>query len=227
MKSPTPLVSPTNSSPSPLVIVSSHHMLTLIVSQFLRHDRSMSPILLSSSSILSTASPVSSLSPDIGTVITQSSSTSASILEFPLSSPTPTSESSSHHPMVTRLWAGICKLKNILSLSMSFHPSSISPKLPQKPCCFSQAIKDPKWQTAMSNVLLASNTWTLVPPPHKNVVGCKWIYPVKYKSDSTVECFNARLVAQGFKQKAGIDYTETFSPVVKSTTIRFVLSLTI
>ena len=58
-------------------------------------------------------------------------------------------------------------------------------------------------------------------------MGCKWIYRIKYNVDGFVDKFKARLVAQGFTQTTGIDYFETFSSVVKSSTIRIILTLVV
>ncbi|GMP92481.1 hypothetical protein CsSME_00042697 [Camellia sinensis var. sinensis] len=60
-----------------------------------------------------------------------------------------------------------------------------------------------------------TSTWELVPlPAGKNLVGCKWIYKVKTRSDDSLERYKARLVAKSFSQEYGIDY-ETFAPVAK------------
>ena len=76
------------------------------------------------------------------------------------------------------------------------------------------------------DALVKNGTWELVPPDSStNVVGCKWIFRIKRKSDGSLDKFKARLVAKGFNQRPGVDYFETFSPVIKPTTVRLVLSI--
>ncbi|WVZ91848.1 hypothetical protein U9M48_037970 [Paspalum notatum var. saurae] len=74
--------------------------------------------------------------------------------------------------------------------------------------------------------LLANQTWDLVPPPPGgNVVTGKWIWMHKRRADGTLDLYKARWVLRGFTQRPGVDYDETFSPVVKPATVRTVLSL--
>jgi len=76
------------------------------------------------------------------------------------------------------------------------------------------------------NSLIANNTLDLVlPSTNANVTGCRWVYKVKQKFDGSLDCYKARLVAQGYNKKHGLDYDQTFSPVVKPVTIRTVFAL--
>ncbi|GBN12713.1 Retrovirus-related Pol polyprotein from transposon TNT 1-94 [Araneus ventricosus] len=73
--------------------------------------------------------------------------------------------------------------------------------------------------------LQKNETWKLVTPPSgKKVIGCRWTFKAKYDSKGNIERYKARLVAQGFSQKFGTDYDETFAPVVTYTTIRTFLA---
>jgi hypothetical protein len=100
-----------------------------------------------------------------------------------------------------------------------------------EPSALAEALDDVRWREAMDDeyqVLIENKTWHLVPPSSThNIIDCKWVYRIKKNADGTIDRYKARLVAKGFKQRYGIYYEETFNPVVKSATIRLVLTIVV
>ncbi|KAH9089385.1 hypothetical protein LEN26_019217, partial [Aphanomyces euteiches] len=74
--------------------------------------------------------------------------------------------------------------------------------------------------------LMEHETWSLCElPPGRKPIGCRWLFTKKYSADGSLLRYKARLVAQGFTQVAGIDYTDIFAPVIRTSSIRFLLAL--
>jgi histone deacetylase 1/2 len=125
--------------------------------------------------------------------------------------------------MLTRSKAGVFKPNPKYAMVTSTAPLSPLPKSAR------EALKDPHWRAAMQaefDALMANRTWTLVDrPPLARVITGKWVFRIKPNTDGTLNRYKARWVVRGFHQRAGIDFTETFSPVVKPATIRTVLAL--
>ena len=88
-----------------------------------------------------------------------------------------------------------------------------------------------KWVVAMEKEmesLHANEVWDLVElPKDRKAVGSKWVYKTKKGANGAIERHKARLVAQGFSQKYGQDYDETFSPVVRFESLRMVIALAV
>ncbi|KAA0045445.1 putative mitochondrial protein [Cucumis melo var. makuwa] len=117
------------------------------------------------------------------------------------------------HAMQTREKSGIFKPK-------TFHITSALPT----PTSYTEASKYPNIHEEF-NALQAQGTWSLVPPlPSMNVVGCKWIFRIKYNLNGTIARHKARQVPKGYHQVQGFDFDETFSHVVKKPTIRIILA---
>jgi hypothetical protein len=128
---------------------------------------------------------------------------------------------------MTRLQAGIRKPKVYTddTIRYGFFTSSGEPRN------INEALGDQNWKNAMDleySTLMKNKTWHLVPPRRGiNIIDCKWVYKIKRRADGSLDRYKARLVAKGFKQRYGIDYEDNFSPVVKASIIRVILSVAV
>ncbi|CAM8988449.1 unnamed protein product [Rhodiola kirilowii] len=85
------------------------------------------------------------------------------------------------------------------------------------------------WKEAINDEMdsiIGNNTWILSDfPPGCKPLGCKWIFKKKMKVDGSVDKFKARLVIQGFREKEGIDFFDTYAPVARISNIRLLIAL--
>ena len=130
--------------------------------------------------------------------------------------------SQSTHPMVTRSKKGIVKPNPRYGL-LTHKVKHSEPKT------VTEALKHPGWTATMNEEYgncNEANTWSLIPyTPDMHVLGSKWVFRTKLNADGSLDKLKARLVAQGFDQEEGIDYLETYSPVVRSATVRMMLHI--
>lgn len=101
-----------------------------------------------------------------------------------------------------------------------------------EPRSFAEAMRRPdadKWFDAANleiQQLLDNGTWEVVQlPPGRKAIGCRWVFKVKRNADGTIERYKGRLVAKGFSQRPGFEYTETFAPTAKWAALRAVLAI--
>jgi hypothetical protein len=89
----------------------------------------------------------------------------------------------------------------------------------------------PHWKLEMDveyATLMKNAMWRLVPRPSSvNVIDSEWVFKVKKHVDESIERYKARLVTKGSKQRHGLDYDDTFSPIVKPTMIRLLLFMAV
>ena len=132
------------------------------------------------------------------------------------------------HPMQTWSKSGIFKPKvygtnHLNSLKQPLDIIQTTSEL----TCVENALASPMWKKAMDEefgALIWNHTWDLVPySPQYNMVRNKWVFKMKINLNGSVERYKARLVANGFYHTPGIDFKETFNPVVKVATIQVVL----
>lgn len=202
---------------------------------------SLPSIPLSFSSVPSSPSSLSSSpSPSIHTLASSSTPSPSSShhthshslspsISSPSNSSSPSIHSSSSSPPVPNLHLMITRAKHGI-FKPKYKPCLVSTvELPFEPPSIVVALQSPQWKNAMQSEYQApvdNGAWTLVPyTPDMKVISNKWIFKVKTNADGSLDKLKARLVARGFEQFAGVDYLETFSPVIKSSTIRFVFFL--
>ena len=88
-----------------------------------------------------------------------------------------------------------------------------------------------KWKAAMQKEMesiYSNDVWDLVELPKDcKTVGSKWVFKRKTNADGSIDRYKARLVAQGFSQRCGHDYDETFSPVIRFESLRTLIALAV
>ena len=115
---------------------------------------------------------------------------------------------------------------HLLSSSYSFIASFDSISLPNT---VHETLSHSGWHSAMVDEMqdLDDNvTWDLVSlPAGKKAIGCRRVFAVKFNPDESVARLKAHLVAKGYGQTYGVDYSDTFSPIAKLTFVRLFISL--
>lgn len=110
-----------------------------------------------------------------------------------------------------------------------FGYASIADVVPQTYESAVSSVEAVQWKCAMNEEMSAlrkNKTWTLERlPENKKTVACKWVFTKKLDSNGNVERYKARLVAKGFTQREGIDFSETFAPVVRYESVRILLAI--
>ena len=148
--------------------------------------------------------------------ITSEPVSSTATLE-PQSHPTPV-----HHSMTTRSQSGVVKPNPKYALIVDSSRTIL-----REPKTIKTTLSHPEWKTATLGELTAlhqNETWRLVPRTSNiHVIGSKWVFKTKLKPDSSLDRLKAHLVAKGYHRINGLDYTKTFSPVIRPDSIRLIL----
>jgi len=122
---------------------------------------------------------------------------------------------------------GVKKTRTLTSFGEDFFTYLIE----GDPTSFKDAMnssKSPFWKEAIDSEIksIMENTWTLPHlPPRCKHVSCKWVFKKKLRPDGTVDKYKARLVTKSFTQQKGIDFFDTYSPVIRISSIRILLTL--
>lgn len=207
---PTPPISHKNTTPTPISTASPPSVLTHTPSSYNSH----SPPTLSSHSTLPLIVDLFDIS---------------SFPPLPTRKSTRTSKPPSHlYDFIcsTTHW---CNLVQFSSLPICHQSLLASQSQWNEPQSYKQAAQDPLWVKAMDlelQALQTNHTLDLVSlPPGKKTIGRKWVYKIKLRANGSLERYKACFVAKGYTQEYRVDFHETFSPVVRMTTIRCVLAI--
>lgn len=167
----------------------------------------------------------------------------AVVLSSPVTSPLQPSASSDYEPMLAEVeesavptnFRPVRSTRGIFPERYNdFHIDSLmaTASSSQEPLTFRDAMNSPEkdeWYGAMEvelGSMVKNNVWELVDrPKNVNIVKNKWVFKKKYDSTGNLNRYKARLVACGYSQKEGIDYSDTYSPVVRHSTLRILFAI--
>lgn len=149
-----------------------------------------------------------------------------SLMPFTINSKQPTSDSPK--PVYPTPYP-ISSVLSYENLNPSYQSYTLAYTLEREPHNFKEAMASGMWTKSVNVELVAleeNRTWDVVSLPiGKNVVGCRWIFTLKFNADGNSERPKSSLVAQGYTQQEGVDYLETFSPVAKLTSVKLLHGL--
>jgi hypothetical protein len=104
--------------------------------------------------------------------------------------------------------------------------------MPQAPASYKEAMLSPhadQWRAAVNEHLAGHarlHTFEeIIIPSHRRAIPGKWVFALKTSPTGQIDRFKARFVIQGFRQRQGLDFTEVFSPTIRSEQIRLALAL--
>jgi hypothetical protein len=147
----------------------------------------------------------------------------------------PTPRANSAQPQATEWWNAHDDDDPIFDFDGYYaFNATCSPDIPSSLKAAMRSPDWPQWRQAMMVELIAhqkNQTWKILPRHQffKNKKGktikCKWVYDKKFHHDGTLKKFKARLVARGFTQRHGVDYTETFAPTLALKSFRTLVAL--
>lgn len=117
----------------------------------------------------------------------------------------------------------------VIGEGLSEYEANMALVMSANPVCFKKAIKNENWRLAMDceiNFIEKNKTWTLNElPAGAKTIGVKRVYKTKYNEHGDIDKHKAKLVAKGYSQKHGIDYTVVFTPGARLDTIRMIIAL--